>query len=49
MTPESIETLIDELTMRMNQAAEKLEFEEAARIRDEIRTLEKKEMELSAF
>ena len=49
MTPESIETLIDELTMRMNHAAEKLEFEEAARIRDEIRTLEKKEMELSAF
>lgn len=49
MTPESVETLIDELMARMKQAAEKLEFEEAARIRDEIRSLEKKEMELSAF
>ncbi|MBW2095757.1 MAG: excinuclease ABC subunit UvrB [Deltaproteobacteria bacterium] len=49
MTPESIETLIDELTTRMKQAAEKLAFEEAARIRDEIRSLEKKEMEWSAF
>jgi len=49
MTPESVETLIDELMARMKQAAEKLAFEEAARIRDEIRSLEKKEMELSAF
>lgn len=49
MTPERVEILIDELMARMKQAASKLEFEEAARIRDEIRSLEKKEMELSAF
>jgi excinuclease ABC subunit B len=49
MTPEKVEVLIEALTLRMKKAAEKLEFEEAARIRDEIRSLEKKEMELSAF
>lgn len=49
MTPERVETVIEELTARMREAAEKLEFEEAARIRDEIRSLEKMEMELSAF
>jgi excinuclease ABC subunit B len=49
LTPENVETLIEELTSRMKSAAEKLEFEEAARIRDEIRSLEKTEMDLSAF
>jgi len=49
LTPESVESLIEDLMTRMKEAAEKLEFEEAARIRDEIRSLEKKEMELLAF
>jgi excinuclease ABC subunit B len=48
-TPEGVETLIEELTNEMKKAAEKLAFEEAARIRDRIRSLEKKELEWAAF
>ena len=48
-TPEGVETLIEELTNEMKKAAEKLAFEEAARIRDRIRSLEKKEREWAAF
>ena len=47
ITPERIRERIDELYSRMKELARELRFEEAAIIRDEIRELEKKELELS--
>ena len=42
--PAKMRKHIDGLRKRMLQAAEDLEFEEAARLRDEIKTLEEKEL-----
>ncbi len=49
MTPERIESMIRELTKKMKAAATKLEFEEAARLRDEIKRLEQRELEVLSF
>ena len=46
LTPERIQEMIGDLHRRMIEAAKDLEFEEAARLRDEIRALEKKELEV---
>ena len=48
-TVEDIEKEIRTLTTKMKEAASLLEFEEAARLRDRIKELEKKEMELMTF
>ena len=48
-TVEDIEKEIRALTTKMKEAASLLEFEEAARLRDRIKELEKKEMELMTF
>ncbi|MFZ7111631.1 MAG: excinuclease ABC subunit UvrB [Desulfatiglandales bacterium] len=45
-SPERIQEMIGDLHRRMIEAAKDLEFEEAARLRDEIRLLEKKELEV---
>lgn len=45
-TPEAIRQRIELLSGRMADAASRLEFEEAAVIRDEIRLLEKRELEI---
>ncbi|MFC1822928.1 excinuclease ABC subunit UvrB [Thermodesulfobacteriota bacterium] len=44
--PEMIKSKIADLERRMKEAARELEFEEAARLRDEIRAWEYKELEL---
>jgi len=46
LTPEIIAGKIKDLQKKMKEAAAKLEFEEAARLRDEIRHMEKRELEL---
>jgi excinuclease ABC subunit B len=46
LTPEAIQKLVKELHKKMTAAAKKMAFEEAAVYRDEIRTLEQKELEL---
>jgi excinuclease ABC subunit B len=48
-SPERLEEIIKNLTARMKKAAAELEFEEAARLRDQIRRLEKRELEILAF
>lgn len=45
-TPERVEEMIQALTTKMKKAAENLEFEEAAMLRDKIRGLEKRELEV---
>ncbi|MGM0663396.1 MAG: excinuclease ABC subunit UvrB [Thermodesulfobacteriota bacterium] len=45
-TAEEIRERVELLTGRMTEAAGRLEFEEAARLRDEIRFLEKQELEI---
>lgn len=45
MTPERLKEMIEDLTIKMREAAENLAFEEAALLRDRIRKLEKKELE----
>jgi excinuclease ABC subunit B len=44
LTPEIIKEMIGELQEKMKDAAAKLEFEEAARLRDEIRALQEKDL-----
>jgi excinuclease ABC subunit B len=46
MTPERLKEMIEDLTIKMKSAAENLAFEEAALLRDRIRALEKKELEM---
>jgi excinuclease ABC subunit B len=46
VTPERLDEMIEALTTKMKKAAEKLEFEEAAQLRDQIRALEKRELEV---
>jgi len=46
MTSERLKQMIEDLTVRMKAAAGSLEFEEAALLRDRIRALEKKELEM---
>jgi excinuclease ABC subunit B len=46
LTPEFIQETIKTLQTNMHKAAEKLEFEEAARLRDEINALEKRELDV---
>ncbi len=46
MTSERLKEMIEDLTVRMKAAAGSLEFEEAALLRDRIRALEKKELEI---
>jgi excinuclease ABC subunit B len=45
VTPEHLDEMIEDLTLKMKAAAANLEFEEAAFLRDRIRELEKKELE----
>ena len=45
LTPEQIQKMIKDLHQKMIDAAQDLEFEEAARLRDEIKMLEKKELD----
>jgi excinuclease ABC subunit B len=45
LTPEKIRTTIEDLHQKMIDAAQDLEFEEAARLRDEIKSLEQRELE----
>ena len=46
MTSERLNEMIEDLTIKMRAAAESLAFEEAALLRDRIRALEKKELEM---
>ena len=46
MTSERLKEMIEDLTVRMKAAAGSLEFEEAALLRDRVRALEKKELEM---
>jgi excinuclease ABC subunit B len=46
LTPERIRDMVKDLEKKMKQAARKLEFEEAALLRDEIRALEQQEMDI---
>ena len=46
MTSERLKEVIEDLTVRMKAAAGSLEFEEAALLRDRVRALEKKELEM---
>jgi excinuclease ABC subunit B len=46
LTPEAIRKMVKDLEKKMKQAARKLEFEEAALLRDEIRELEQQELEM---
>jgi excinuclease ABC subunit B len=45
LTPERIQEMIKDLHQKMIDAAQDLEFEKAARLRDEITVLEKKELD----
>lgn len=49
LSPERIAKDIKELGLKMKEAAARLEFEQAAMIRDRIRDLEKKEFEMLPF
>jgi excinuclease ABC subunit B len=46
LTPEVIQAMVRDLEKKMKRAAKQLEFEEAARFRDEIRALEQKELDV---
>lgn len=46
LTPETIREMIKELKKKMVDAASRLEFEEAARLRDEINILQQEELDL---
>ncbi len=47
LTPEVIKEMIGELREKMKDAATNLKFEEAARLRDEIRVLQQEDLDLS--
>jgi excinuclease ABC subunit B len=49
LTKERIDEMIMNLTEKMKEAAKRLEFEEAAVLRDQIRVLEKREFETLLF
>ena len=49
LTQERLEGMIQNLTARMKEASKRLEFEEAALLRDQLRSLEKRELEILAF
>ncbi len=44
LTPERIQKKINQLHKRMMEAAKKMEFEEAALLRDQIKTLQDREL-----
>lgn len=46
LSPEAVAEKIDTLQKRMIEAASRLEFEEAARLRDEIRSLQRDELDI---
>ncbi len=46
LSPDVIQDMIRDLKKRMEDAAKKLKFEEAARFRDEIKELEQEELYL---
>jgi excinuclease ABC subunit B len=46
LTPERVQEVIKELQEKMKDAAKKLAFEEAARVRDEIKALEQMELDM---
>ena len=48
-TMEQLDEMISALTAKMQEAAERLEFEEAALLRDQIKELEKRELEALSF
>lgn len=48
-SPEELDVYIKKLTVRMKEAAARLDFEEAARLRDRIKELEEREMRLLSF
>ncbi len=49
MTAERLDKMVSDLTEKMKGAAKRLEFEEAAVLRDRIRELEKRELETLSF
>ncbi len=49
MTPERLEEMIKDLTGKMKDAAKRLDFEEAIILREQIMTLEKRELEIMPF
>ena len=49
MTPERLDEFIEELKGRMKEAAKKLQFEEAALLRDRIKDIEKKGFDILSF
>ncbi|MCP4681430.1 MAG: excinuclease ABC subunit UvrB [Desulfobacterales bacterium] len=49
LDPDQLSRMVDDLTLKMKDAAKKLEFEEAILIRDQIKKLEEKEFEVISF
>ncbi len=49
LTPERLDEMIRDLTGKMKKAAARLEFEDAALLRDQIKAFEKKEFEALSF
>jgi excinuclease ABC subunit B len=49
LTPERLEEMMKDMTARMKDAAKRLDFEEAILLRDQIKALEKRELEMMPF
>ena len=49
MSPERLSGMIEDLTVKMKEAAKSLEFEEAVLLRDRIKSLEEKEFDVLTF